>query len=119
MSDNPFNRQASPEPEPGFSQLEVQRGFSRLGWAALILALVAAIYFLVGWYQALERQHSLEGLLPKLDAMQNDLARSRTENEILKAQLDATQKSMDDLTATSQMAKSLEDEMRTALESKD
>ncbi len=134
MSDNPFNRKpapaSKPEPELGVSKLEpaaspaaAASGFSKLGWAAAALAAVAAICFLVGWYQALERQHSLAGLKSKLDETQNALAKARTDNELLTAQLATLQKTVDDLqsekAATSQLAKSLEDEMRSALESKD
>ena len=139
MSDNPFTNKpaapapaskpeaklypSSPEPEVGFSQAEVARGFSRLGWVALAVMTIASICFLVGWYQALDRQHQLADLKPKLDAAQNALAGAMADNAMLKAQLDALQKQVADLqqekAMSSQMAKGLEEEMRSALESKD
>lgn len=116
MSDgkNPFSEAATKTAAPNFS---------KLGWVAAGITAVLAVTFLVGWYNALERQHELEGIQSKLSGANDTLNSALTDNAKLKEQLDTLQKTVADLelekaTAT-QMAKGLEEEMRTALESKD
>ena len=116
MSDgrNPFSESATKAPPPDFS---------KLGWVAAIIATIAAVTFLVGWYNALERQHGLESLQAKLTSASDALNSALTDNARLKEQADGLQKQVADLeqekAAATQMAKGLEEEMRTALESKD
>ena len=66
MSDgrNPFSESATKATTPDFS---------KLGWVAAIIATIAAVTFLVGWYNALERQHGLESLQAKLTSANNAL----------------------------------------------
>ena len=116
MSDgkNPFSESATPIARPNFS---------KLGWVAAGIAIIAAVTFLVGWYNALERQHGLESLQSKFTGANDALNRALGDNAKLKEQVDALQKQVADLeqekaTAT-QTAKGLEEEMRAALESKD
>ena len=111
---NPFSESATQTAPPNFS---------KLGWVAAVIATIAAVTFLVGWYNALERQHGLEALQSKLTRANDALNSALGDNANLKEQLDALQKQVADLeqekaTAT-QTAKGLEEEMRTALESKD
>ena len=98
-------------------------GNSRLGWVVAAIAGAVAILFLVFWYDALEQAHGLESLRGKLDAANVSLNSALTENQKLKDQLDALQKQIADLeaekTVAATMSKSLEDEMRADLESKD
>ncbi len=116
MSDgkNPFSESATTTAPPNFS---------KLGWVAAVIAAIAAVTFLVGWYNALERQHELESLPSKITSANEALNSALADNAKLKEQAEALQKQIADLeqekaTAT-QMAKGLEEEMRTALESKD
>ncbi len=119
MSDdkNPF---AGRSPE---STDAVAPDFSRISWVVAAVAIVAAIIFLVGWYNALEAQHKLEGFPAKLTEANDALSRAVADNAKLHEQLAALQKQVEDLEqqkmAVTQTAKSLEDEMRTAMESKD
>ena len=116
MSDgkNPFSESATPTAPPNFS---------KLSWVAAIIATVAAITFLIGWYHALERQHDLESLQSKLTSANDALNGALADNAKQKEQVDALQKQIADLeqekATASQMAKGLEEEMRAALESKD
>ena len=116
MSDgrNPFSESATKTAPPNFS---------KLSWVAASLATIAAITFLIGWYHALERQHELESIQFKLTGANDALNGALADNAKLKEQADALQKQIADLelekTTATQMAKGLEEEMRTALESKD
>jgi chemotaxis protein MotB len=115
MSDetNPFSSAAAARPP----------GSSRLGWVVAAIAGALAILFLVFWYDALEKQHGLEGLRGKLDAANAGLNAALAENQKLKDAADALQKQVADLeqekAVAAQMSKGLEDEMRADLESKD
>lgn len=119
MSDdkNPFAGRS-----PGSTDA-VAPDFSRFSWVVAGVAIVAAIIFLVGWYHALEAQHKLEGFPAKLTAANDALSRALADNAKLNDQLAAMQKQVEDLEqqkmAVTQTAKSLEDEMRMAMESKD
>ena len=116
MSDsrNPFSESATTAAPPNFS---------KLGWVAAVIATIAAVTFLVGWYHALERQHELESLQSKFTHANDALSSALADNAKFKEQLDALQKQVADLEQekanATQMAKGLEEEMRTALESKD
>ena len=111
---NPFSESATQTAPPNFS---------KLGWVAAVIATIAAVTFLVGWYNALERQHGLESLQTKLTSANDALNSALTDNAKLKEQVDTLQKQVTDLeqekAAATQTAKGLEEEMRTALESKD
>ena len=111
---NPFSESATQTAPPNFS---------KLGWVAAVIATIAAVTFLVGWYHALERQHGLESLQAKLTSANDALNSALTDNAKLKEQVDTLQKQVTDLeqekAAATQTAKGLEEEMRTALESKD
>ena len=111
---NPFSESATQTAPPNFS---------KLGWVAAVIATIAAVTFLVGWYRALERQHALESFSARLDNAHNALNSALADNAKLKEQADGLQKKVADLeqekAAATQMAKGLEEEMRTALESKD
>lgn len=100
-----------------------QPDFSKLGWVAAVISAALAVVFLVLWYNALARQHELESLRGKLDDANTSLGATRAENQKFKDQLDALQKQIADLEQdkanVTQSAKSLEDEMRADLESKD
>lgn len=115
MSDekNPFSAQAAARPS----------GNSRTGWIVAAIAGAVAILFLVFWYDALEQAHGLESLRGKLDDANKALNGALTDNQKLKDQVDALQKQVADLeqekAAAATMSKSLEDEMRQDLESKD
>jgi chemotaxis protein MotB len=115
MSDekNPFSAQAAARTS----------GHSRLGWVVAGIAGAVAILFLVFWYDALGQAHGLESLRGKLDSANVALNNALTENQKLKDQVDAQQKQVADLeqekAAAATMSKSLEDEMRADLESKD
>lgn len=119
MSDdkNPF-AERSPAPDTG-----ARPDFSRLSWVAAALAALAAVVFLVGWYNALEQQHKLEGFPAKLTAANDALSRALSDNAKLNDQFTALQKQVEDLeqqkVAATQTARGLEEEMRTAMESKD
>jgi chemotaxis protein MotB len=100
-----------------------QPDFSKLGWVAAIIGAALAILFLVLWYNALSRQHELEALGGKLDDANGQLNAALGESQKQKNQIADLQKQIADLQQekadAAQMAKGLEQEMRTDLESKD
>ncbi|HEV2694300.1 MAG TPA: OmpA family protein [Verrucomicrobiae bacterium] len=97
--------------------------FSKLGWVAGVVGVALAILFLVLWYNALSRQHELESLGSKLDEANSQLNAALGESQKQKDQIADLQKQIADLQQekadAAQMAKGLEQEMRTDLESKD
>ena len=96
---------------------------SRPGWivAGILAVLLAAALLL--WAVAVGRARGLEALRSRLDAANAGLAQALDENQKAKDQLAALQAQVADLekekTDAAQMAKGLEDEMRSDLESKD
>ncbi|HSY18100.1 MAG TPA: OmpA family protein [Candidatus Acidoferrales bacterium] len=100
-----------------------QPDFSRLGWVAAVIGAALAVVFLVLWYNALSRQHELESLGGKLDDANSRLSTALADNQKEKDQIADLQKQIADLQQekadAAQMAKGLEQEMRTDLESKD
>ena len=100
-----------------------QPDFSRLGWVAAVIGAALAVVFLVLWYNALSRQHELESLGGKLDNANSRLSAALADDQKDKSQIADLQKQIADLqqekTDAAQMAKGLEQEMRTDLESKD
>ncbi|MDR3459116.1 MAG: flagellar motor protein MotB [Verrucomicrobiae bacterium] len=100
-----------------------QPDFSRLGWVVAVIGTALAVLFLVLWYNALTRQHELEAMAGKVDEANARLNAALAENQKDKDQLDALQKQIADLQQekadAAQMAKGLEQEMRSDLESKD
>jgi chemotaxis protein MotB len=98
-------------------------GTARAGWicAGLLAALLIAALLL--WAAAVGKSRGLQALQAKLDDATGSLATALAENEKDKEQLAALQTQVADLQkekdAAAQMSKSLEDEMRADLESKD
>ena len=90
MSDsrNPFSESATTAAPPNFS---------KLGWVAAVIATIAALTFLVGWYNALERQHELESLQSKFTHANDALSSALADNAKFKEQLDSLQKQVADL----------------------
>jgi len=96
---------------------------SRPGWmVAGILAVLLVVAVLL-WVTALAKQRSLESLRSQLDDANTRLDSARTESQKDKEQITALQAQVADLeqakAAVAQAARSLEDEMRAGLESKD
>jgi chemotaxis protein MotB len=97
---------------------------SRIAWGVAVVAALAALFFVMLWAESKRsQQRELEALRIKLDASANDLTRalanSQTNQDLitgLKTQIADLQKEKE---FAGQMAKSLEDEMRADLESKD
>src|SRR5450759_503394 len=96
---------------------------SRLGWIAAGIMAVLVVVLLLLWASAVGKQRGLESLRSKLDEANASLAGALDENQKNKDQITALQTQVADLEkekeAAAQMAKGLEDEMRSALESKD
>jgi chemotaxis protein MotB len=95
-----------------------------IGWIIAVLMIVLAAIFLGLWNKASARsQRELEALQATVDATKSDLAKALAQNRTnqdliasLTNQVAALQKEKEQVTKTS---KSLEDEMRSQLESKD
>lgn len=93
-------------------------------WAVAVVAVMAALFFLMLWSEGKNhRQHELENLRTQLATAITSLDAALTENQTnrdliadLKTQVADLQKEKE---LAGQMAKNLEDEMRTDLESKD
>lgn len=96
---------------------------SRLGWIAAGIMAVLVVVLLLLWASAVGKQRGLESLRSKLDEANASLTSALDENQKGKDQITALQTQVADLEkekeAAAQMAKGLEDEMRSALESKD
>lgn len=98
-------------------------GAARWGWiAAGVLALLLVVSLLM-WASAVGRIRGLQSLQGKLDDAHADLAAALNENQTNKDLIAAQQSQIADLQqeqeASAQMSKSLENEMRTDLESRD
>jgi len=93
------------------------------GWITAGILAVLVFVLVMLWAQALGKQRQAEGLRAKLDAANASLAAAQAENQKAQEQIATLQARVADLeqekAAASQMAKSLEDEMRADLESKD
>jgi chemotaxis protein MotB len=113
---NPFSEKAAQD-------ASAPPAFSRLPWIAAAGAVIAAIIFLVGWYNALEQAHALSALPAKLRATSDALSGALADNAKLAEQITALQNQVTALeqqkNEATQTAHGLEDEMRAALESKD
>ena len=113
--DNPFTR----------SGAESRRGLDnpKLGWivAGILAALVIAVLLL--WATALGKLRGLEALQSKLDEANASLAGALDQSQKDKDEIAALKTQVGDLEKekadAAQMAKGLEDEMRSDLESKD
>jgi chemotaxis protein MotB len=116
---------ASPQP---FTDHVTRKGKSStgtwIGWIVAVVMAVLAAVFVGLWNTANARhQHELETLRASLDGVKSDLAASRAQNQTnqdlitsLTNQVAALQKEKE---LTSKSSKSLEDEMRSQLESRD
>lgn len=98
-------------------------GQSKTGWIVAGILAVLLIVAVLLWVTALARQRDLESLKSQLADANASLASARVENQKDKDQLATLQTQVADLAkekeAVAQAAKSLEDEMRAGLESKD
>lgn len=96
---------------------------ARWGWITAGILAVLLIAALLCWATAVGKLRGLELLRAKLDKANASLADALDENQKDKDQITALQTQVADLenekAAAGQMAKGLEDEMRSALESKD
>jgi len=117
MSDsNPF---AQPKPPPAAAR----SADTRLAWWVAGILGVLAVGFGILWAVALANQEDIELLKAKLKAAQNSFADARADNQKDADQITELQAKLSGLeqekAATGQAAKSLEDEMRQELQSKD
>jgi chemotaxis protein MotB len=98
-------------------------GASRWGWIVAGILAVLLVVSLLLWASALGRLRGLESLPTRLDDANASFARAQAENQKDKNRIAALQSRVADLEqekdAAAQMAKSLENEMRADLESKD
>ena len=98
-------------------------GVSRWGWVAAGILAVLLMVSLLLWAAAVGKQRALEPLRTRLDDANASLASAQAENQKAKDQMAALQARVTDLEqekdTAAQMAKGLENEMRTDLESKD
>ena len=112
---NPF---ADPAPRTGHSP-----GASRWGWVVAGILAVLLVASLLFWAAAVGKERDLESLRTRLDDANASLANAQAENQKAKDQIAALQATVTDLEqekdTAAQMAKGLENEMRTDLESKD
>jgi flagellar motor protein MotB len=96
---------------------------ARRGWIAAGVMTVLLIAALLLWASALGKLGGMEALRSKLDQAKSSLTSAQAENEKVKGQIAALQQQVADLEREKEMvgqrAKSLEDEMRSDLESKD
>jgi len=113
--DNPFTEPAG--------KAGSDAGNSKRAWIVAVSLAVLLIVALLLWITALAGQRSLASLKPRLDEAKASLASAQAEVRKAQDQIAALQNQLADLAkekeATSQMAKALEDEMRSGLESKD
>lgn len=95
----------------------------RLGWLIAGVLAVALIAVLLLWAAAVGKLRGLELLRAKLDAANASLTSTQSENQSAKDEIAGLQSKIADLeqekAQAAQMAKSLENEMRSDLESKD
>ena len=104
---------------------KVRRGpdNSRWGWIAAGVLAVLLVLSLLLWAAAVGRERGLESLRTKLDDANASLANAQAESQKDKDQMADLQAKVADLEqekdTAAQMAKGLENEMRTDLESKD
>ncbi len=98
-------------------------GSSRWGWMVAGILAVLLVVSLLLWAAAVGRERGLESLRTKLDDANASVANAQAENQKDKDQMAALQAKVADLEqekdTAAQMAKGLENEMRTDLESKD
>ena len=96
---------------------------SRSGWVTAGILAVLLIAALLFWAAAVGRERGLESLRTKLDDANASLANAQAENQKDQDQIVDLQSKVTDLEqekdTAAQMAKGLENEMRTDLESKD
>jgi chemotaxis protein MotB len=114
--------EGNPFAEP-VKQVKRERDYTKLGWwvaGGLAVLLAAALLM---WAMAVGKMRGLELLRSKLDAANTSLASALDENQKDKDQIAALQTQVADLqkdkSDAAQMARGLEDEMRSDLESKD
>jgi chemotaxis protein MotB len=93
-------------------------------WAIAVVAVLAALFFLMLWSEGKSsRQHELENLRTQLATANTSLDAALAENQTNRDLIANLQTQIGDLQKekemAGQMAKNLEDEMRTDLESKD
>ena len=104
---------------------KAQRGpdASRWGWIVAGILAVLLVVSLLLWASAVGKERGLESLRTKLDDANASLASALDENQTNKDQIAALQSKVTDLEqekdTAAQMAKGLENEMRSDLESKD
>lgn len=96
---------------------------AQLGWMVAGIMAVSTIVAIFFWASAVDKQHQLESLRSKLDEANSHLASALDENQKAKDQITTLQAQVADLEKekedAAQMAKGLENEMRSDLESKD
>ena len=115
-SDNPF---ASPD--------KPIRPISReviIAWGVAVIMLLATLFFIMLWSQArTSHQHELDSLRARLDGasadLANALAEGKTNRDLIASLNDTVAGLQKEKEMSGQMAKSLENEMRKDLESKD
>jgi chemotaxis protein MotB len=116
-----------PSAEKPFTEFATKTGrgadTARRGWIAAGVMTVLLIAALLLWASALGRLGGMAALQSKLDQAKSSLAGFQAENEKDKGQIAALQLQVADLEKEKEMvgqrAKSLEDEMRSDLESRD